>query len=68
MKYREFINSMSNEDFAEAIVEDAILHMACANTLQGPDNAICPHGYEKCRECITKLLDEEMEVEISKDL
>lgn len=66
MKYRDFVNSMSNEDFADMILDDSILNMACVENLQGTENE-CPHNHDKCKQCVMDLLDSEMEVDPSKD-
>ena len=65
MKYREFINSMSNDDFADMIFDDTVLNMACVENLTGEDNR-CPYNHNKCKKCVMDFLDSEMEVELIK--
>lgn len=60
MKYREFLNSLSDADFSEIIATDGIMNVACVENLEHKDN-LCPHEYKKCAECILKLLQSDIE-------
>lgn len=59
MTYREFLNSLSNEDFAEVMAEDGLFNAACVENFNFDDKK-CPHEYKKCKECILQLLNSEM--------
>ena len=58
MKYREFLNSLSDEDFAEIIAQDGIFTVACVDNFNFEEDK-CPSGYTNCKECILKLLQSE---------
>lgn len=59
MTYREFLNSLCDEDFAEIIAQDGIFNAACVDNFSFEDKK-CPHGYSKCKDCVLKLLTSEM--------
>lgn len=65
MKYREFLNSLSNEEFAQVVVDDGIFNIACVANLEGPDN-ICKYERADCYKCILALLNSEVEEDINK--
>lgn len=59
MKYREWVNNLSDDDFAEMIVSDSLLHMACVGELN-PD-LTCKYDYNRCKECVLNFLISEVE-------
>ena len=59
MTYREFLNSLSDEDYAEVVSQDGIFNNACVDNFSFGDHK-CPHEYKKCKECILKLLKSEI--------
>ena len=59
MKCREWINGLSNSDFADMIVSDGLFHMACAEGLTA--DLSCPYDYANCRQCIENFLESEMD-------
>ena len=65
MKYREFLNSLSNEEFAQVVAEDGIFNIACVSNLDGPEN-ICKYEKVDCFKCILALLESEVEEDINK--
>jgi hypothetical protein len=60
MVYREFLNKVSNEDFADIILENAIFTMACVNSdiFTSCKNKI---PSENCKKCLLKMLQSKME-------
>lgn len=58
MTYREFLNSLSDEDFAEVVAQDGIFNAACVDNFSFNEDK-CPHGYSKCKECVLELLKSE---------
>lgn len=63
MIYRDFLNKLSDTDLADAIVNNAILDMACVHS--DYFNSGCHYAYptEKCIKCVEKLLQSEFEEE-----
>ena len=59
MKYREFLNSLSDDDLSEIISQDGIFNAACVDNFNF-DESKCPHNYTKCKECILALLQSEV--------
>ena len=60
MTNREFINNMSDEEFAESILADSIPCMACVKYTTGEDSE-CPYEPQDCLKCIVKFLREPVE-------
>lgn len=60
MKYREFLNTLSDDDFAEVISTDGIYNQACVDNYSHGEQK-CPYGYDKCKECVLRLLQSEIE-------
>ena len=60
MTYRELVNNLSNEEFAQALIDDALLHMACNCSIVG-NEAVCPYEIKDCLKCIVMLLNSEVE-------
>lgn len=60
MTNREFINSLSDEEFAQCLIDDVIIHMACecSITTEGP---ACPMYPQDCLVCLVKFLKSEVE-------
>ena len=58
--YRDFLNNMSNEELAETINNDTILHMACNGSVDKL-NLKCPYKEMNCVKCIKRLLDSDMD-------
>lgn len=65
MKYREFLNTLSNEEFAQVVADDGIFNIACVANLEGPEN-VCKHEKVDCYKCILALLDSEVDEDIHK--
>lgn len=61
MTNREFLNNLSDEDFADAILADTICCIACVENTQG-ENSSCPFEDKNCIKCIVKYLQEEAEI------
>ena len=60
LTYRDFINKLSDEEFAEMIIEDVLLHMCCDRSIV--DNSpVCPYEVEDCMKCLVKLLKSKIE-------
>ena len=59
MTYREFLNSLSDEDFAEIVSQDGIFNAACVDNFNFEEQK-CPHGYSRCMDCVLKLLTSEV--------
>ena len=51
---------MSNEELAETINNDVILHMACNGSVDN-QKLKCPYKEKNCVKCIKKLLDSDMD-------
>ena len=60
MTNREFINKLSNEEFAQTIIDDVILHMACVDQGSGV-NIKCANPNKDCMQCIVRLLESDVE-------
>jgi hypothetical protein len=60
MTYRELINNLSDEEFAQAIIDDAILHMSCSCSVEG-NTKKCPYEIEDCLKCVVKFLKSDIE-------
>lgn len=60
MTYREFVNKISDEEFAQTIIDDVLLHMAC-NCSIIDKKPVCPYEIQDCFKCIVKLLKSEVE-------
>ena len=58
--YRDFLNNMSNEELAETINNDTILHMACNGSVD-KQKLKCPYKEKNCVKCIKRLLDSDMD-------
>ena len=65
MTYRDFLNSLSNEEFAIIVAEDGIFNIACVANLNVPEN-ICKYEKVDCYKCILALLESEVDSEILK--
>ena len=65
MKYREFLNTLSNEEFAQVVADDGIFNIACVANLEGSDN-ICKYEKMDCHKCILALLESDVENDITK--
>ena len=59
MTYREFLNNLNDEDFAEVIAKDGIYNNACVDNYSHGEQK-CPYGHDKCKECVMKLLKSEV--------
>lgn len=64
MKYREFLNSLSNEDFAHIITEDGIFNIACVENAKASGE--CCFNRIDCYKCVLALLESEADGEIIK--
>lgn len=51
---------MSNEELAETINNDVIIHMACNGSVN-KQQLKCPYKDKNCVKCIKKLLDSDMD-------
>ena len=60
MKYREFVNNLSDEEFAQTLIDDVLIHMAC-NCSIVDNKPVCPFEVKDCLKCIVKLLESEIE-------
>ena len=65
MTYREFLNTLSNEEFAQVVADDGIFNIACVANLEGPENT-CKYEKMDCYKCILALLDSEVDEDIHK--
>ena len=65
MTYREFLNSLSNEEFAQVVADDSIFNIACVANLEGPEH-VCKHEKVDCFKCILALLESKVEEDINK--
>ena len=61
MTYREFLNSLSDEDFSEIIAQDGIFNAACVDNFSFDEDR-CPHGYNRCKDCVLELLKSEVKL------
>lgn len=59
MKYRELLNSLSNEEFAQVVAEDGIFNTACVENLNEQNE--CGYSRVDCYKCILALLNSEVE-------
>jgi hypothetical protein len=60
MKYRELVNCLSDEEFAQTILDDVLVHMAC-NCSIVDGSPVCPYKFQDCLKCIVKLLQSDVE-------
>jgi hypothetical protein len=60
MTYRELVNKLSDEEFAQTILDDVLIHMAC-NCSIVDNKPVCPQPQPDCLKCIVKLLRSEVE-------
>ena len=60
MTYRELINQLSDEEFAQTIIDDVLIHMCCSCSIQDGKH-VCPYEIEDCFKCLVKLLKSEVE-------
>lgn len=58
MTYRELVNRLSDEEFAQTILNDVVLHMACSRSVVNDE---CPYKTHDCLNCIVKLLKSNVE-------
>lgn len=58
MKYRELVNKLSDEELAQTLLDDVLLHMACGRSVVNDE---CPYKIQDCLKCIVKLLKSEIE-------
>ncbi len=65
MKYRDFLNSCSDEELAEILANDDIFNMACVEHYDFTNNK-CPYKDNDCEKCILALLDSDIEEDIVK--
>ena len=64
MTYRELVNRLSDEEFAQTLIDDVLLHMCCNCSVED-NKPVCPYEIQDCFKCLVKLLKSEVE-EISK--
>lgn len=60
MKYRELVNQLSDEEFAQTILDDVLIHMSC-NCSIVDNKPVCPYELKDCFKCLVKLLRSEVE-------
>lgn len=60
MTYRELVNKLSDEELAQTLLDDVLLHMACKCTIVD-NKPVCPYNLKDCFKCIVKLLKSEIE-------
>ena len=65
MRYRELLNSLSDEEFAQVVAEDGIFNVACVSNLEGAEN-ICKYKKIDCFKCILALLQSEVDADVLK--
>ena len=58
MTYRELVNKLSDEEFAQSLINDVLLHMACSRSIVNDE---CPYKIQDCLKCIVRLLKSEVE-------
>ena len=63
MTYRDFLNKLSDEDLADAIVNGTILDMACVHSDYFDSGCQDAYPTKKCIKCVEKLLQSKFEVE-----
>ena len=60
MTYRELVNKLSDEELAQVIIDDVLLHMCCNCSIED-NKPVCPYEVKDCLKCIVKLLKSEVE-------
>ena len=60
MTYRELVNTLSDEEFAQTILDDVLLHMCCSCSIKD-NKPVCPYEIPDCLKCLVKLLKSEIE-------
>ena len=60
MKYRELINSLSDEELAQTILDDVLIHMCCSCSVVD-NKPVCPYEVSDCMKCLVKLLRSDVE-------
>ena len=65
MKYREFLNSLTDEEFAQVLANDDIFNMACVENYDF-EVCGCRQGRIDCYKCILAILQSEVEGEAIK--
>ena len=60
MTYRELVNRLSDEEFAQTIIDDVLIHMCCKCSIDN-NEAVCPYDIKDCFKCLVKLLKSEVE-------
>ena len=60
MTYRELVNKLSDEEFAQTILDDVLIHMSCNCSIKD-GKPICPYEIKDCFKCLVKLLRSEVE-------
>lgn len=60
MTYREFLNTVSDEDYADIILDNSIFTMACVNSdiFTSCENKV---PSKACKKCLLKMLQSKME-------
>ena len=62
MTYREFLNKLPDEDFADAIANNTIFNIACVHSNKFNTECLNSNLFsEHCIDCIVKLLKSEFE-------
>ena len=61
MKYRDFLNKLSNEELAEVLLSDVLRHMCCDISVTNENRPNCPYNFEHCEECMVKMLESDIE-------
>ena len=56
MRYREFLNSLSDVDFAEIVAEDGIFNIACVENSVG-EHCECKYSNKDCFKCVLAVLN-----------
>ena len=62
MTYRDFLNKLSDEDLADAIVNGTILDMACVHSNYFDSKCQDAYPTEKCIKCVKQLLQSNFDV------
>lgn len=60
MTYRDLLNKLSDEEFAQTIMDDVLIHMCCDCSIEN-NQSICPYNVQDCFKCLVKLLKSEIE-------
>ena len=60
MTYRELVNKLSDEEFAQTIIDDVLIHMCCSCSVVD-NKPVCPYELKDCFKCLVKLLRSEVE-------